>query len=81
MASLREAVEAGDPVRVAQAAHALKGAVSNVEAGAAFAAATRLEDLGRAGDLPGAVEQLGAVERDMSELIAALRSFLERTQT
>jgi signal transduction histidine kinase/CheY-like chemotaxis protein len=80
MASLRDAVEAGDPVRLAQAAHALKGAVSNVAAGPAFAAATRLEDMGRAGDLPGAFEQLGAVERDMSNLIAALRSFLERTQ-
>ena len=81
MASLRDAVEASDPVRVAQAAHALKGAVSNVAAGAALAAATRLEDMGRAGALPGAVEQLGALEREMSNLTAALRSFLQRTQT
>ena len=78
MASLRDAVEAGDPVGVARAAHALKGAVSNVAAAATLTAVTRLEDMGRAGDLAGAVEQLGVVEREMSRLVAALRSFIER---
>jgi len=78
-ASLRDAVEVGDPARVAQAAHTLKGAVSNVAATAALRATTRLEDLGRAGDLTGAAEQLGAMEREMTRLIAALRSFLERS--
>jgi HPt (histidine-containing phosphotransfer) domain-containing protein len=78
-ASLRDAVEIGDAARVAQAAHALRGAVSNVAATAALTATARLEELGFAGDLTGAAEQLGAVEREMTRLIAALRSFRERT--
>ncbi len=78
-AALRDAVEVGDPARVAQAAHALKGAVSNVAATAALTATARLEELGRTGDLTGAAEQLAMVEREMTRLIAALRSFLART--
>jgi signal transduction histidine kinase/DNA-binding response OmpR family regulator len=79
IAALRSAVGDADPLRVAQAAHALKGAVSNVAATPALAAVTRLEDMGRAEDLAGAVEQFCVVEREMSRLLAALQAFVGRT--
>ena len=78
-ADLREAVDAGDAARVSAAAHALKGAVSNVAATAALTATAQLEELARAGDLSGAVAQLDVVEREMIRLVAALRAFLEGT--
>jgi two-component system, sensor histidine kinase and response regulator len=81
LAAMREAVEAGDPVRVAHAAHAMKGAVANVAASGALAATTRLEDMGRAGDLSGAAEQFRALEHEMRVLIAALRAFVEPVRT
>jgi signal transduction histidine kinase/DNA-binding response OmpR family regulator len=81
MAALREAVKAGEPLRVAEAAHALKGAVANVAATAAVTAVSQLEVMGRAGDLAGAAKHLEPVEREMSRLVAALRSFIAPTQT
>jgi signal transduction histidine kinase/CheY-like chemotaxis protein len=78
LASLREAVAARDPAAVAEAAQALKGAVSSVAAAPALAALTRLEELGRGGDLAAVADQLGAVEREMAFLLAALRAFVER---
>jgi signal transduction histidine kinase/DNA-binding response OmpR family regulator/HPt (histidine-containing phosphotransfer) domain-containing protein len=76
MAALRSAVGAGDAVAVAQVAHALKGAVGNVAAIGALAAVARLEDSARAGDVSGAVALLGAAEREMARLLAALREFV-----
>jgi signal transduction histidine kinase/DNA-binding response OmpR family regulator/HPt (histidine-containing phosphotransfer) domain-containing protein len=76
MAVLRDAVEAGEPLCVADAAHALKGAVANVAATAAAAAVNRLELMGRAGDLADAAKHLELIEREMSRLVAALRSFI-----
>lgn len=81
MASLREAVKAGEPLRVAEAAHALKGAVANVAPTSAVTAVSQLEAMGRACDLGGAAKHLDLVEREMSRLIAALRSFIAPPQT
>jgi len=79
IAALRTAVDARDASGLADAAHALKGAVSNVAAAPAVAEAAELEARARAGDLAGAIGQLGDVERAMNRLLAELRSFSERT--
>jgi HPt (histidine-containing phosphotransfer) domain-containing protein len=77
LASLRAAVASGDPGQVAGAAHTLKGAVASVAAGGALAAARRVEDAARAGDVPGAAEQLDVLDGELDRLVAALRAFLD----
>jgi len=78
MRAVRQAIDSGDPGGLAAAAHALKGAVSNLAAGAPLTTASRLEDIGRAGHLSGAVELLGSLEREMGDLLEALRGFRDR---
>jgi PAS domain S-box-containing protein len=67
MGELAAAVADGDAPRLGRAAHALNGALGNLSAAAARAAATRLEALARAGGLgeaPGAYRALvGEIER------------------
>lgn len=69
---LRTAVERGDSKALEQVAHALKGAVGNFAATAAFEAALRLEEMGRAGDLTGAEAALARMEMEMERLTEAL---------
>ncbi|MCC6555259.1 MAG: response regulator [Polyangiaceae bacterium] len=64
---LAAALEAGDARRLQRAAHTVKGAVDNLGAPEAYAAALRLEQLARAGDLAAA-----------PEAAAALRALVER---
>jgi len=68
----RRAVEACDAQRIDQAAHALKGSVSNFVAPAATAAAGRLEQLGRAGEVAAAPDALRALEAELDRLLPAL---------
>jgi hypothetical protein len=50
----------------------MKGMVRNFTAGPAFNSALRLEQMGRAGDLNGAEALFPGLEREVSELQAAL---------
>jgi two-component system, sensor histidine kinase and response regulator len=73
---VQKAVARGDPAQVKIAAHSLKGAVDNFAAKDAFAAASRLEILGRNGNLAGAEEAFAILEREMDRLKLALSQLL-----
>ncbi len=73
--AVREAVARGDARALERAAHTLKGTVSNFAAPAATAAALRLEQMGREGNLAQAGEACAALEAE----IERLRPLLEDT--
>ncbi len=58
MSQIRTAIEQGDAESVHHAAHSLKGAVSNLGASVAVAAALQLESIGRENDLSDAPQSL-----------------------
>jgi HPt (histidine-containing phosphotransfer) domain-containing protein len=70
---VRRAVATGDAEGLTQAAHLLKGSVGNFVAEESLAAAFRLEQLGRAGDLHAAPEALRALETALERLTPVLR--------
>ena len=70
--ALREAVEARDGDRVAAAAHALRGMLSNLAASQAAATAARLEQMGRQKETLGYQEAFGVFENDANELLPQL---------
>jgi len=71
-AAVHAAAERGDAVGLAQAAHALKGAVSNFCAQGAVDAALQLERMGRSADLAGVEATLARLDREMDRLANAL---------
>jgi PAS domain S-box-containing protein len=75
LSDLRTAIAEGTPAKVKAAAHSLKGSVDNFAARAAFEAASRLEMLGRSGNLGGAAEALAVLEKEMERLVPALTTF------
>lgn len=72
MEALRQAVAAGDPSGLQEAAHAFKGAVVAFAAGSTVEAARRLEEMGRTGNLAGAAEALAVLEEQVQRLRPAL---------
>jgi two-component system, sensor histidine kinase and response regulator len=72
LAEVRQAALAGDGDQLFRAAHALKGAVSHFDADALTATASRLEGLGRAGDLEAARRLLPGLEAGVACLIREL---------
>ncbi len=75
LSRIRKAVTQRDPGALQSAAHAMKGSVANFAAGAAVEAASRLEQMGRRGDLAQAkdacaslVKELRRVERSLASL-------------
>src|SRR6266849_2996371 len=66
--AVREAVARGDARALERAAHTLKGTVSNFAAPAATAAALRLEQMGREGNLAQAGEACAALEAEIERL-------------
>jgi len=68
VASIREAVARGDARLLERAAHTLKGSVGNFGASAAAAAALRLEQMGRQGELAQAGEACTALDREIERL-------------
>jgi CheY-like chemotaxis protein len=72
MQLLRESIGAGDAHPVERTAHALKGALANLGALRARNLAAQLEQMGRGGDLQGAVEVCAALEREIAQLEQAL---------
>lgn len=71
---VREAVAAGDAVRVARAAHAIKGAAANLSAVPLSEAAFRLECHGRAGRSAGLEEAVRAVEEELARIAQFVRT-------
>ena len=74
---IRDAVDAAEPERLRQEAHALKGAAGNFGAARVVAASLDLEMMGKAGDLSGSKAVLASLEEDASQLVEALRLFAE----
>jgi two-component system, sensor histidine kinase and response regulator len=72
IAEIREAVQQSDARRLAAAAHALKGSAGCVSAGPAMAAASRLEKIGKSGELSAAAGALTHLEQEVQCLVAAL---------
>src|SRR5439155_23484523 len=75
--AIHEAVAWGDPPRLERAAHSLKGSARTMGGEALAELAGRLERTGRTGAMPEA-EELAALDREGSELRAALEAYLER---
>ena len=73
MIQIKSAVAAEAGTSLAHAAHTLKGAVGALEAHAAYEAARRLEELGRASDWLQARPACAALEQEMDWLLAELR--------
>ncbi|HEY1379412.1 MAG TPA: response regulator [Gemmataceae bacterium] len=73
---LRTALAAGDATALQIAAHTLKGAVGNLSAGTSFAAAKRLDELARTGNLADARAGLAALEDELDRLRPVLRVLL-----
>lgn len=72
LGTVRRAAKRGDSQELAQAAHALKGAVAHFGAQEARGAAARLEDLGRRGERKGVKEGLA----ELATAVEALRGDL-----
>jgi CheY-like chemotaxis protein len=72
--ALREAVESGNGVHVAAAAHALKGMLLNLAANRAATAVGRLEQLGRSGEASEFQDAFTAFERDATSLLPQLEA-------
>lgn len=73
LTKIKEAIRHGDAVALGRAAHALKGSVGNFAAKNAFAAAERLETMGRTGDLAAAGDASVTLESELALLTEALR--------
>jgi HPt (histidine-containing phosphotransfer) domain-containing protein len=75
METMQDAIRQEDAVRIQQAAHTLKGEVSNFGARAAVEAALRLEMMGRHDELADAEVAYTALERALACLRPALMAF------
>lgn len=75
LAELRAAVAGHDAARVQRLAHTIRGAMGQLGAAVAFAAAERLELMGREGKLAGAEEAYAALEKEFQGVQPVLRQF------
>jgi PAS domain S-box-containing protein len=74
MSDLHKAAVAGNAVDLRRAAHTIKGAVGYFGADEAGAAADRLQELGRAGDVAAAVAVVPKLEQALEQLTAVLNA-------
>ena len=75
MAAVRDGVQRGTADDVRRAAHTLKGSMSNFTDQAPVTTAFALEQHGAAGRLAEAAATLAQLEREVADLIAAMRQF------
>lgn len=75
MASIAEAVEAGDAHRTDRAAHKLKGEVAAIGAEAAFAAAKQLNESARIGHVDAFADGWAELQHQMALLVPVLRQY------
>ncbi len=74
LARIREAASGADAKELERAAHTLKGAVGNFAAVEAAKTALDLENMGRSGDLDGALERCTVLEEQLVTLCEELAS-------
>ncbi len=74
LAEIRAAIAAADGKQLETSAHALKGSVANFGARAAVESASRLEQMGHAGDMRQSADSLHALEQALSALRAELEA-------
>jgi CheY-like chemotaxis protein len=72
---IRQAVSNRDAKLLERAAHALKGAAANLLAQGVVEAASKLEEIGRAGSVAGSKEALASLEAELGKLQSALGAF------
>jgi hypothetical protein len=72
MEEIRGAVEKGDAVRLEAATHALKGSLGCLCAGPSLAAALRLEETGKGGNLSDVAIALTSLEEEIKRLVETL---------
>jgi PAS domain S-box-containing protein len=80
MAEIREAIDRNDADALRNAAHTLKGAVANFGSSETHDVSSRLEAMGRDGELRGAGQSLGALTEAIGRLEAALVTVLAAAQ-
>jgi CheY-like chemotaxis protein len=73
LAKIKNAIRCGDAGALGRAAHTLKGSVGNFATRNAFAAAQRLEIMGRDGDLDNAGKAFMTLESELARLTEELR--------
>ena len=74
MSRIRESIDHHENAALERSAHALKGSVGNFAAASAFAAAYRLEEMGRNSDIAHAEEAYTALEGELKRLKPVLMS-------
>jgi two-component system sensor histidine kinase/response regulator len=72
---IRGAIANQDPQILERAAHALKGSAANLLAQGVVEAASRLEEIGRAGSVAGSKKTLASLEKELGKLELALGEF------
>jgi len=75
MEKIRAGISDQDPKALERAAHALKGSAANLLAQGVVVAASKLEEIGRAGSLAGSKEVLVSLEEELEKLETALGEF------
>jgi two-component system, sensor histidine kinase and response regulator len=81
LAEIKEAIRRGDAGALGRAAHTLKGSVGNFAAKNAFAAARRLEIMGRDVDLDDAGKACATLEFELALLSEELRKLARNSST
>jgi two-component system, sensor histidine kinase and response regulator len=74
---LRRALSAGDAPGVGRTAHSIKGMLSNFCAPQAHAAAQRVEQAGKSGDLAAAPAAVQTLQEDLDSLTRELLEFVK----
>ena len=75
LAEIREAIEAGDPHKLGEAAHGLKGPVSTIALTRALELVVDLQDRGRQGNLDGADEVYQDLEQEIKQAEPRLATY------
>jgi PAS domain S-box-containing protein len=75
MEKIREAISSADAKALESSAHGLKGAAANLLAAGVVAAASKLEEIGRAGSVAGSKEAFALLEVELKKLQLALGEF------
>jgi HPt (histidine-containing phosphotransfer) domain-containing protein len=78
LSRIKAAVDSSDSGSLREASHALKGILANLRARRAAQAASRLESIGRSGDLANAAAALAMLGYELRLLDAVLGQVLER---
>ncbi len=75
---IESAISQGESNDLQKASHKLKGSVLQFSASAAAASAGKLEEMGKSGSLEGAGASLATLRREVSSLMEALNSMMQR---